>query len=267
VFIFDAQLHVWRSSLPSFTPHRARGFSVEQAIRCMDDAGVDAAVLVPPTWDPDFNATAIEAAETHPSRFVVMGRVLLSREKPILPLPAGQVGYRLVLSMQPQRSQFLDGQADWFWDAAECAQIPVMVFAAGLMDSLREIIQKHPGLRLAIDHCGLPLNARGSQLMRTLEQVLRLSEYPNVVVKASALPSNSQASYPFADVHEIVYALVRAYGAERIFWGSDLTRLPCSYDEAVGMFASNLNSLSRQQIELVMGGALAAWLGWPTCSA
>ena len=40
----------------------------------MDAAGVDRAVIVPPTWIGENNSTAIEASLAYPGRFATMGR-------------------------------------------------------------------------------------------------------------------------------------------------------------------------------------------------
>ena len=43
-------------------------------VAMMDEAGVDRAVVVPPSPAGDSNATALEAAAKYPDRFIVMGR-------------------------------------------------------------------------------------------------------------------------------------------------------------------------------------------------
>ena len=51
--IVDAQIHLWGSGLPSNLSHRqVTSFTPEEAIALMDEAGVDAAVIHPPSWDP-----------------------------------------------------------------------------------------------------------------------------------------------------------------------------------------------------------------------
>jgi predicted TIM-barrel fold metal-dependent hydrolase len=53
--IIDAQVHLWRKGTAS-PPHLATPYLVEDAIRGMEEAGVDGAVLHPPaSWDPDSN--------------------------------------------------------------------------------------------------------------------------------------------------------------------------------------------------------------------
>ncbi len=56
---------------------------------------------------------------------------------------------------------------------------------------------------------------------------------------------------------------VDAFGPERVFWGSDITRLPCTYIESVTMFTEELPFLTHNDLDLVMGRGLCAWLGWP----
>jgi hypothetical protein len=48
-----------------------------------------------------------------------------------------------------------------------------------------------------------------------------------------------------------------------MFWGTDLTRLPCSYRQAITFFTEELPWLSARDQEWVMGRAVCEWLGWP----
>src|SRR5579862_2770116 len=83
--IIDAQVHVW---LPESTdrPWPAGGAARAQlpyALTCsklsamMDEAGVDRAVLVPPSWEGNRNDHGLANAAAHPERFAVMGRIAL----------------------------------------------------------------------------------------------------------------------------------------------------------------------------------------------
>ena len=56
--------------------------------------------------------------------------------------------------------------------------------------------------------------------------------------------------------------MVDAFGPSRVFWGSDLTRLPCTYRECVTHFTEELDWLSGNDLELVMGRAICDWIGW-----
>ena len=48
----------------------------------------------------------------------------------------------------------------------------------------------------------------------------------------------------------------------RFFWGTDITRMPCSYRQCVTMFTEELPWLKGRDLELVMGQGVIDWLGW-----
>ena len=56
--------------------------------------------------------------------------------------------------------------------------------------------------------------------------------------------------------------LFDAFGPDRSFWGTDLSRMPCSYRECVTMFTEELSWLRGDDLDLVMGRALCNWVGW-----
>ena len=47
-----------------------------------------------------------------------------------------------------------------------------------------------------------------------------------------------------------------------MFWGTDITRMPCSWRQCVTMFTEELPWLAGRDRALVMGEALCAWLDW-----
>src|SRR6478736_5345363 len=77
--IIDAQVHLWRKGTAS-PPHLTTPYLVEDAIRGMDEAGVDGAILHPPaSWDPDSNEQAVEAVLAYPKRFAILGNPPLDK--------------------------------------------------------------------------------------------------------------------------------------------------------------------------------------------
>ena len=56
--------------------------------------------------------------------------------------------------------------------------------------------------------------------------------------------------------------LVAAFGPRRVFWGTDLTRMPCSYYECISLFTHHMPWLSGEDLEWVMGRGVCEWLGW-----
>ena len=64
---------------------------------------------------------------------------------------------------------------------------------------------------------------------------------------------HSTEPYPYRNVHGYLRQVFDAFGPLRMFWGTDLTRLPCTYRQAVTMFTEELAFLSDSDKEWVMG--------------
>src|SRR5215471_5460956 len=62
MLIVDAQIHIWTGHKPANPNHRQiLDFTAEDVLKEMDAAGVNAAVIHPPGWDPNSNTLAVEA--------------------------------------------------------------------------------------------------------------------------------------------------------------------------------------------------------------
>ena len=278
--IVDSQVHLWGADTPArpWPPGRAAEaqkpypIGKEALLFQMDLARVRRMVLVPPSWEGERNDLALDAARTHPDRFAVMGRLGLQDPKSRALVAdwtkqPGMLGMRFTFHNEHNRHFLTDGSADWLWPAAEQAGIPLMVLVPGSLDVLDRIARRHPGLKLVIDHVGLNLRARGPRVFEDLPAVCALAKHPNVAVKASGMPALSQERYPFRDLHPHIRTLVEAFGPRRTFWGTDLTRMPCTYYECIALFTEHQPWLQGEDLELVMGRAVCEWLGWPLTPA
>jgi predicted TIM-barrel fold metal-dependent hydrolase len=269
--IIDAQIHLWGSGLPSNLSHRqVTAFPPEDAISLMDEAGVDAAVIHPPGWDPNSHDMAFAAVRNYPGRFAIMGslpldrpesreRVASWREQP------GMLGLRYGFLADPARRWLQNGTLDWLWTAAEQAGVPVAMLATDSLQEIGRIAERHPGLRLTIDHLGGrggTTTLKDAAAMTHVPELLALAKYPNVAVKATGVPHYSSEAYPFPGLHPYLRQVYGAFGPNRMFWGTDITKMPCSWRECVTMFTEELPWLNGRDLELVMGDALCAWWGW-----
>src|SRR5262249_52508868 len=61
--------------VPGLKPQLPEPFTIERLVPMMDEAGVDRAVIVPPSWPGDRNDYALEAVKRYPARFPLMGRL------------------------------------------------------------------------------------------------------------------------------------------------------------------------------------------------
>lgn len=264
--IVDSQVHLWQSgTLAADSTHRGDRFDVDDLIGLMDGAGVDRAVLVPLTSGNDL---LLDAARAHPTRLAVMGSFPVDRPEAAGLLShwtdqPGMLGIRAAFLRPERRAQLHSGATDWFWAAAAEAKVPVMVLPSHDLPLIGQLAGRYPDLRLVIDHLGLALSVRDGDIPAALERLWPLADHPNIAVKASALPTYVTEAYPFPSLTGQIRRAVDVFGAERVFWGSDLTRLPCSYAQAVAHFAEEL-PLTTAERESVMGGAITNWLGWPT---
>ena len=275
--IVDSQLHLWAAESDqrpwpegaASRTHRAEPVGAAELLAEMDAAGVARAVLVPPSWEGDRNDVALGAARAHPDRFRVMGRLPVASpartlaELPILRSHRELLGFRFTFHRPPLAGLFAAGALDWLWAELERTDTSVMLYPPGQLTAVGSLAQRFPGLRLTVDHLALPAGVRGPMAFADLDGLTRLARFPNVAVKASCLPASSAESYPFGDVQDAIGRVFDAFGPTRMFWGSDLTRLPCSYQDCVDHFVHALPFLCGGDRELVMGQALLQWIGWP----
>jgi len=106
--------------------------------------------------------------------------------------------------------------------------LPVFISTAGGLDGPAEILRRHPELVLIVDHLGLrqnPTFGLESPPMRDLPRLLALAEHPTAHVKVSGVPTLSGERFPFADLWDGLDQVVDAFGAERLMWGSDISRV------------------------------------------
>ena len=269
--IVDAQIHLWGTGLPSNQSHwQVTHFTPEEAIPLMDEGGVDAAVIHPPGWDPGSTEMAFKAVRDYPGRFAIMGSLPLDQSASRARITGwrqqpGMLGLRYTFLHDPARQWLADGTIDWLWLEAEKAGVPIAMLATDSLADIAHIAERHPGLRLTIDHLG----GRGGlttlkdhAAMTHMPQLVALAKYPNVAVKATGAPGYSAEAYPFPTMHTYLQKIYDAFGPQRMFWGTDISKMPCSWRQCVTMFTEELPWLSEHDKGLVMGDALCAWWGW-----
>ncbi|MCX7363599.1 MAG: amidohydrolase family protein [Alphaproteobacteria bacterium] len=274
--IVDSQVHIWGADTPErpwparHPPHREPLDKLELAAE-MDKAGVHRAIIVPPSGEGDRNDRANDAATTHPDRFATMGRfdpdAPGAREtiKDWKKQP-GMLGMRFTFHTDVLRQPLSDGRFDWVWGEMEKLGIPAMVlFHHEYMHLADMVAEGYPGLRLVLDHLGLKSAKDVSEAnnFATLDNVLALAKRPNVAAKVSAMPCYADdKTYPFKSVHPHIRRVFDAFGPRRTFWGTDWSRLPCSYRQGVTMFTEEMPWLKGQDLDWVMGRGVCEWLGW-----
>jgi len=283
MFIVDSQIHIWQDETPDrpwlpgarerirLNGHREEAFSYEEALRLMDEAGVNRAVIVPPSWEGDRIDYSLEACERYPDRFGIMARIPLNKPlegealmREFVDMPAVK-GVRLTFHRPVDRNWMIDGTAEWYWPLAEELGIKTMVHAPIWKAELGQIADRHPGLRIIIDHMGILARSVDDAIGYWVSETADLHVHPNIYVKVSAVPGYSTHPYPYENISKYVREMVDKMGPERCFWGTDLTRLlghGLTYKDTIEHFTKHMG-LTDEQLDWVMGRGICECLDWP----
>jgi predicted TIM-barrel fold metal-dependent hydrolase len=235
----------------------------------MNQSGVQGAILVPPSFEGFRNDYALEAARLFPNRFAVMGRLSLHDLQSPKHLEGwlsqkGMLGVRLTFHRDKDRPWLTDGSTDWFWPKAQELNIPVMVHAPERLEKIAQLATQYPNLKIIIDHMGFARSNVDEHAMEGVKRILPLASHKNIFIKISALACYSTQPYPYANLHDPIFQVLSAFGADRCFWGTDITRMPssASYQQAVHMILDFFEKIPSIEKELLMGKALMQCLNW-----
>ena len=166
----------------------------------------------------------------HPDRFAILGnfppdkpesRALVDtwKQRP------GMLGCRLTFPPPDQSTWSTDGTIDWLWPAAERAGLPIALIAANFLQKVGEVAQRHPNLKLILDHLGRPSGVTSPNERRgNLKELLPRSQRRD---ESRGAPSYSDEPYPYRDIHDRLHQPYDVFGPARWFWGTDITRMPC----------------------------------------
>ncbi|MDB5687728.1 MAG: putative amidohydrolase [Rhizorhabdus sp.] len=207
------------------------------------------------------------AAGQFPSRFGVLRRV--GYRDPDLDAIARQLadapytGALRVLADTPETLKALhDGEMDRLFAIAAKHGLPLFVLTNGRADVLERHARLFPGLSLVIDHCGLA-HEKGSD-GKSLDDVLKLARFPNVIVKWShATYFLAGTSYPFGSVIPFLRRALDAFGERRIMWGSDFTiNYPFATWAEQLFYIRDSEHIGAHEKEWILGRTARNILGW-----
>jgi len=285
--IIDAQVHVYERNHPgrpwANTLHGPPEMTGDQMIAAMDEAGVDAAVLVSAwTMYRDDASYAVEVRNAHPDRFALV--------KPLIPAdPAveetiadwartpGAVAVRVIsipsgaipsmVSVFPETPDDPEKALGRIFAAATRHSIPVNYTCIGCLDQAATMAKAYPDCQIVIDHMGLkqpyepPVPA---DAFDDLAKVLELARFDNIALKISGLCTLSSQGYPCDDIWDPLTRAIDAFGIDRCMWGTDWTRAlsMIGYRESVDVFRDS-DRLSDSDRAAFLGGTLQKIYNWP----
>lgn len=266
--IVDAHLHIWPEPRPQrpypWTPDPHR---LEDLTPVLGESGVSAAIQVTPTIMDFDNEYGFEAAARMPDRIGVFGRIDPARpdiEQALTEFRArpGGLGVRLTFfGTNGEDAQDLSA-FDPFWTAAVRTGTPVALLAPGAMGEMVRMLERHPGLRLIVDHLGLGVFEGSEDPFADWSLLPELAPFENVSLKISTLVETSAEPFPFSDVHDHLAEAVEIFGAERLIWASNypVVLSKCSYEESLA-WIGECGFLSDGDRAMLTRGALARFFG------
>lgn len=248
-------------------------------------AGVTGALIVQPINHKFDHSYVSSALSTAPEFF--RGMCLAN---PTLEIPeavaelealstAGYVGVRFNPGLFPEAKMDSEVGKALYAKAGEL-KMPVGVMAfSGLptqLAAVEALLLHSPSTKLIIDHCGFfrqpatgALGDAASNDEAAWEQLLALAKHPQVYVKVSALFRHSAELAPFLDLQPRLAALLRAFGASRLMWGSDFPFVTVgpqatSYEQAASVPSFwHVEGFDEAARERLMGGTAAELFGFP----
>ncbi|XP_057496363.1 uncharacterized protein LOC130781244 isoform X2 [Actinidia eriantha] len=251
--IIDSHLHVWAS------PQER-----------MVEAGVDGALIVQPINHKFDHSYVTSVLKKYPTKFVGCclanpaedGSGIKQLEHLILKDGYRAVRFNPYLWPPGQKMTNEIGKA-MFSKAGELG-VPVgFMCMKGLdlhLSEIEELCTEFPKTVVMLDHvafCKPPINDEESL---AFSELLKLSRFPQVHIKFSALFRVSRKPYPYDDLFEVLSQVVSSFGVNRVMWGSDFPYVvpKCGYKEAKEAVSSIANQvpLSSSELDWIMGGTI-----------
>ncbi|XP_027097708.1 uncharacterized protein [Coffea arabica] len=275
--VIDSHLHVWASpqeaadNYPYFPGQEPTlPGHADFLLRCMKEAGVDGALIVQPINHKFDHSYVTSVLKKYPSKFVGCclanptedGKGIEEFENLIL-----KDGYRAVRFnpyLWPSGQQMTNDIGKAIFSKAGELGVPVgFMCMKGLnlhISEIKELCMEFPKTTVLLDHlafCKPPINDEESKLF---SELLKLSRFPQVYVKFSALFRVSRNPYPYDDLCQVLSQVVSSFGANRVMWGSDFPYVvaECGYKEAkeAAFRLAQQVPLSSSEMESIMGNTI-----------
>ena len=203
----------------------------------------------------------------YPNRFAILGHFPLEKPENRSLIETwksrpGMLGLRYAFTQPHQQNWMTDGTMDWLWPAAEKAGVPVALMASNYLPQVAQIAERHPGLKLIIDHYARVRGGTDDAAHANQPALLALAKFPNVAVKATGAPAIRASPIPIATSTNTPSR--SSTRSARSACSGAPTSPAC---RARGSSASRCSPqempfLKGRDLELVMGQALCDWIGW-----
>lgn len=265
--VIDAHFHLWDVPFPQRPfPYTPDPFPLDAMVELMERSGVSRAAHVTPVMYGFDNSYGLEAFARSQGRIVVFGRFDPLARDPENRLRSlvrrqGIRGVRLTFYGEELRKLDDPAALEPFWAAAERLGVWVSVFAPDALWDIVRVVERHPRLKLIVDHLGLGVYPGCRDPRRHHAAVAEFAAFEQVLVKVSGVVEVSREAFPFADVHELLAEALERFGAGRLMWGSNYPVVLETCDYAASLtYLEASGVFSGDELDEVLAGTCARML-------
>jgi L-fuconolactonase len=230
--IVDTHVHVWEidpprypvgPTAPNWSSLPDEPGTADELLAEMDQHGVDVSVLVQTSWSTWDNGYIADSVQRFPQRFVGMGLVDPLDKDNVETVrywmdQRGLAGFRFhPMYYSDQKVMLKAENGPMLEELAARQAILQFHMGADCADQVAYVAERHPQLTCLVDHLGYP---DLDQDPVAFEPIVALARHANVMVKVSDVAGRSKQEFPYADVHPFIERLYRAYGSQRLLWGT-----------------------------------------------
>ena len=268
--IIDIHPHIMSQDLERYPPKplggkqsewsRERPQTFEELAREMEEAGVaKAAIVQASTFYGYDNSYLADCIARDPGRFtgVCSIDVLAPEARATLEgwMRRGMSGLRLRTgdAARPNDAWLSDPKSLWVWDFAAERRLPVCLQTTPVnLPKVRDILERYPGTMIILDHIGRPKLDDGPPY-RAAQSLFDLAGYANLFLKVT--PRTLALGKAGQSTPEAFFAaLVSAFGAERIAFGSNLPASEGTMRDLVAEAQLGLAALGETDRAMIFAG-------------
>lgn len=256
-------------------------WSPELMIACMDEVGVDKAILQSGYMEMNFEYSYFkEITEKWPERLIgtitidydiEKDRQYRQREIDKVKKIATSVGIKGVYQAFPRGQKIDDIEFEPLWKELSNYKLPHFFYVGfqpkeQYLQSLKQIekvLRKFPSLIGIINHLGgnirperAPEYTNGKELLKVLELPNAYFEVGYVLAYENWIFWKENYKYPYPLHTELIRMIYEEVGCERLLWGSDMPNLyrTCTYQQCFDLVRLHFDFLNEEEKNLLLGG-------------
>jgi predicted TIM-barrel fold metal-dependent hydrolase len=269
--VVDTHIHCFAGKNDARFPYHPRApyrpepaATPQQLLQCMDEAGVDFAVIVHPEPYQDDHSYLEYCFDVGKARFKGTCLFFSDRPESLAKLPdlakrRPIVAVRVHAYAPDRLPPFGKPELRELWKIAGALGLAVQIhFEPRYAPGYEPLIKEFSDVKVIIDHLGRPFQGTPDEH----EVVVRWSRFANTVMKLSAIPAPT--TYPHRDIAPIIKRLAQEYGAERMIYGGGFGAEATgkTYRAAIEQARSRVSFLSPTDQAKVFGENAARLFGF-----